>query len=189
MIDKDLIMRYKWYNFIGSGWKSGYNFSDRYMLKYDTDSRQYYIFPAGRALNRIYSVPKGTMELDEIRTIVGCMLAYEDTDLPQATREAILSELPAEIQNYLKEHEAPEPEPEQPAVYTAIKTTDEQQAATEVYTAIKTDKPEPAEQKPKHKGGRPRTREKTGRRYIRLWINDEEHAEIKKLIAKLRGKS
>ena len=189
MIDQNKINNYKRYTFIGADWKSGYNMSNKYMIKYDNDIRQYYVFPAGRILNRIYVFQKG-QAIDESRTVVAYMLAYEDTDLPLATRQEIFDSLPAEIQNYLKEHEAPEPEPEQPAVYTAIKTTDEQQAAAEVYTAIKTDtEPEPAEQKPKHKGGRPRTREETGRRYIRLWINDEEHAEIKKLIAKLRGKS
>lgn len=36
----------------------------------------------------------------------------------------------------------------------------------------------------KHPGGRP----KTGRRYKQYWINDEEDAAIKELLAKMRGK-
>jgi len=38
--------------------------------------------------------------------------------------------------------------------------------------------------KKKHAGGRP----KTGRRYKQYWINDEEDAAIKKLLAEMRGK-
>ena len=39
--------------------------------------------------------------------------------------------------------------------------------------------------KKKHPGGRP----KTGRRYKQYWINDEEDAAIKKLLATMRGKA
>lgn len=175
MIDRKLLDQYSHEkSYIGSDYTSGYNFADKYYVKFDSDIRQYFIFPAGRILQRIYELPKG-QRIDSVRETVGLMLATEDTALPETTRTEFLAKLPLEIQNYLKAQKKPETD----VINTDIETVTETENAPQEMS-IKT--------KPKHKGGRPRTRETTGRKYVHLWINETEHEAIKQLLATMRNK-
>lgn len=193
MIDTKLLAKYsREKSFIGSDYTSGYNFADRYYVKYDSNIRQYFLFPAGRIFSRIYELPKG-QRIDAAREIVGLMLACEDTALPEAIRTEFYNKLPLEIQNYLQAQKLeakPQAEPEIKVVNTNIKTNKEKELATVKEPPIT--EPEKAETEPikkqKHKGGRPRTREATGRKYVHIWINETEHEAIKQLLSAMRAK-
>lgn len=180
MIDTKILSKYsREKSFIGNDYTTGYNFDDKYYVKYDSNIRQYFLFPAGRILSRIYELPKG-QRIDAAREIVGLMLACEDTALPEAIRTEFYNKLPHKIQEYLKAQKKPETE----IVNTDIETDKEKEPVT-----IQLEQAETKQiTKPKNKGGRPRTRETTGRKYVHLWINETEHEAIKQLLATMRNK-
>lgn len=186
MIDTKLLAKYtREKSFIGNDYTSGYNFDDKYYVKYDTELKQYYIFPAGRVLNRIYVFPMG-QRINNIREIVGLMLAYSDPKIPEATRAEFFNKLPNKLQEYIKAEEderRQQAEQNITAVNTDIKMADKFE---NVHHQEEQEKPkaEPS----KNKGGRPRTREVTGRKYVHLWINETEHEAIKQLLATMRNK-
>lgn len=186
MIDRKLLDHYSHEkSYIGSDYTSGYNFADKYYVKYDTELKQYYIFPAGRVLNRMYVFPIG-QRINDIREIVGLMLAYSDPKIPEATRAEFFNKLPKKLQEYIKAEEAEDQqqiEPKIAIVNTDIKMVDKSE---DVHHQEEQEKPKA--ELSKHKGGRPRTRETTGRKYVHLWINETEHEAIKQLLATMRNK-